>query len=103
MAPAALLTRISIGPPSPSTASGTIRWRSASSARLPTMVVTVAPCFSRRAAVSSSDPARFLCFSAVRAGAATAAAELVGVLAGERVELVQEDPHVVGVAVDDVE
>src|SRR5438105_2288054 len=73
MAPAALLTRISIGPPSPSTASGTIRWRSASSARLATMVVTVAPCFSRRAAVSCSDPARFLCFSSVRATMATAA------------------------------
>src|SRR5947209_14197374 len=73
MAPAALLTRISIGPPSPSTASGTIRWRSASSARLATMVVTVAPCFSRRAAVSCSDPARVLCFSSVRAVIATSA------------------------------
>src|SRR2546430_600681 len=43
MAAAALLTRISIGPPSASTASGTMRRRSASSVRSATTMATFMP------------------------------------------------------------
>src|SRR5437660_4807196 len=57
MAPAALLTRMSMGPPSCAAASGTTRWRSVSSARLATIVATVPPYRSRRAASRSATAA----------------------------------------------
>jgi hypothetical protein len=70
---AALFTSTSIGPPSRSTASGTIRSRSFGSARSAATTATASECARQRASVSLRLPSRWSCRSTVRAVMTTAA------------------------------